>query len=429
MVQYVVEAVRAAGAERIVVVTGYGHEAVADVVSELGGEVVRQEQQLGTAHALLQAEQMLADFNGDILVVCGDTPLLRADTLSQLVADHRSSGAAATVLTAVLEDPYGYGRIIRDAGGRIVRIVEETDGAPEELAVQEVNTGVFCFKTEGLFSALKEISPGNRQGEYYLTDIITIYLNKGQKVGSTRIADPSEVHGVNTRRHLAEAEKLVRKQILNFWLDEGVTIIDPDSTYIAAAAQLGPDTVIHPFTIIEGDTVVGAECILGPGSRLVRCRIGRRVEVSYSVILESSIGDYSRVGPFAFIRPGCKIGTGVRIGDFVELKQTVVGTGSKVPHLSYVGDAVIGEGVNIGAGTITCNYDGEKKSTTVVEDGAFIGSNVNLVAPITVGRGAYIAAGSTIRRDVSPGALGVARSKQKNIPDWVRIKRRKKDTK
>ncbi len=418
MLQYVLDAVRAAGAERVIVVAGVGHEAVASVVGVVGGEVVIQEQQLGTAHALLQAEAPLSGFQGEVLVVCGDTPLLRAETLTRLVDQHRASGAAATVLTAMVDNPWGYGRVVRDAAGRILRIVEQADGAPEELAIKEINTGVFCFAAEGLFAALRRISTANRQGEYYLTDILAVYANDGRPVASVPVDDPTEVHGINDRRQLAQAEKLIRRSVLDYWMDNGVTVIDPESTYIDREACIGPDTIIHPFTIIEGESIIGEECALGPGARLVRCRLGDRVTVQYAVVVESSIGDRSVIGPFAYVRPGCEIGSEVKVGDFVELKKARVGTGSKIPHLSYVGDAVIGEKVNIGAGTITCNYDGEKKWPTVIEDGAFIGSNANLVAPVTVGRGAYIGAGSTIRRDVPPGALGVARSEQKNIPDW-----------
>lgn len=425
MVHYVLEAVRDAGAERVVVVAGYGHEEVSQAVGELGAELVVQERQLGTAHALLQAERALADFQGEVLVVCGDTPLLRGATLSGLVGRHREAGAAATVLTAFLDNPRGYGRVVRDVSGRILRIVEQADGSPEELAIREINTGVFCFSGAGLFAALREISSANRQGEYYLTDILAVHLQNGRPVSSHPVENPAEVYGINDRRQLAEAERLIRLAILDHWMEAGVTIIDPASTYIDREARIGPDTVIHPFTLIEGDSVIGTDCELGPGTRLVRARLGDRVSVQYAVVVESVIGDRSTVGPFAYVRPGCEIGVGVKIGDFVEIKKSVVGTGSKVPHLSYVGDSLIGENVNIGAGTITCNYDGEKKWTTVIEDGAFIGSNANLVAPVTVGRGAYVGAGSTIRRDVPPGALGVARGEQKNISDWKALKGKK----
>ncbi|MEW6457719.1 MAG: bifunctional UDP-N-acetylglucosamine diphosphorylase/glucosamine-1-phosphate N-acetyltransferase GlmU [Bacillota bacterium] len=428
MVGYVMEAVREAGANRIIVVTGYGHEEVAAVVNELGGEVVVQEPQLGTAHAVLQAEEKLAGHRGQVLVVCGDTPLLRGETLARLAARHREADAAATVLTAFLDDPTGYGRVIRDAAGRFVRIVEQADGTPEELAVREVSTGVFCFAAGGLFECLREISADNRQEEYYLPDALIVYLKNGLTVSTCPVEDPAEIYGINDRRQLAEVERLMRSAVLDYWMGEGVTVVDPTSTYIDRAARIGRDTVIHPSSFIEGGSVIGEECEIGPNARLVRARLGDRVSVQYAVVLDSTIGERTTVGPFAYIRPGCEIGAGVKIGDFVEIKKSVVGNGSKIPHLSYVGDAVIGEKVNVGAGTITCNYDGKKKWTTVIEDGAFIGSNTNLVAPVTVGRGAYVGAGSTIRRDVPPGALGVARSDQKNIPNWeTRIRHEKKD--
>jgi len=422
MLAYVLDAVESAGAAPVVVVAGFGLEAVRDAVGERA-EVVCQEEQLGTAHALLQAGEKLEGADGDILVVCGDTPLLDGRVLADLAARHRETGAKATVLTAEMDDPTGYGRVIRGEDGMVLRIVEQKDASPAELAVKEINTGVYCFAAEGLFDALRRIGRENRQGEYYLTDIVSLYVSEGRPVASYVAADPTAVMGINDRVQLAQAEGVLRRRIVERLMLDGVTVLDPATTFIDAGVEIAPDTVIYPFTFIEGRTVIGRECVIGPQARLVDCRLGDGVTFQNSIALESEIGDGTTVGPFAYLRPGNKIGARVRIGDFVEMKKSVVGDGSKIPHLSYVGDALIGSGVNIGAGTITCNYDGRRKSATVIEDGAFIGSNANLVAPVKVGRGAYVGAGSTITQDVPPGSLGVARGRQKNIEGWAARKK------
>lgn len=417
MLLHVLDAVQDAGAGRVIVVAGFGLEDVRAVVDGRA-EVVCQAEQLGTAHALLQAEETLTGVDGDVLVVCGDTPLISGRTLADLVGCHREVDAKATVLTTCLDDPAGYGRIIRGPGGLVKKIVEQKDGAPEDLAVNEINTGVYCFDIDGLFASLREIGRQNRQGEYYLTDIVDLYAGRGWPVASWVAADSAMVMGINDRAQLAQAEQIIRRRILTGLMDEGVTIIDPATTFIDASVRIGPDTIVYPFTIIEGETLIGRECVIGPQARLVNSSLGDGVTFQYSVALETSVGNRTTVGPFAYLRPETRIGAGARIGDFVEIKKSAVGDGSKVPHLSYIGDAVIGSGVNVGAGTITCNYDGRRKSVTTIEDGAFIGSNTNLVAPVTVGRGAYIGAGSTITRDVPPKALGVARGRQRNIDDW-----------
>ncbi|MGB9803955.1 bifunctional UDP-N-acetylglucosamine diphosphorylase/glucosamine-1-phosphate N-acetyltransferase GlmU [Desulfofundulus sp.] len=424
MIEYVLDAVRGAGAKEIVVVAGFGGDLVARTVQDRA-KVVFQHQQLGTAHALLQAAPLLASFPGTILVVCGDTPLVSAGTLARLVAAHTSAGARATVLTAYLENPTGYGRVIRDGEGRVRKIVEQRDAEPGELAVKEINTGIYCFSAPGLFEALSAIKRENAQGEYYLTDIIGHYVDQGQPVAALVVEDAREVEGINDRRQLARVESYLRRQVVEELMLSGVTIMDPASTFIDRDVKIGRDTVIYPFTIIEGDTMIGERCAIGPGSRLVNVRAGNGVVVEHSVIQESKIGDNCIIGPFAYIRPGCVLAPDVKIGDFVELKKTVVGRGSKIPHLSYVGDATVGSRVNIGAGTITCNYDGENKWPTIIGDGAFIGSNTNLVAPVEVGERAFIGAGSTITRNVPPGALGIERGRQRIIEDWHRKKSKK----
>lgn len=414
---HVLDALAALPVEKTVVVAGHGLGQVAAYVGERA-QVVCQEQQLGTAHALLMAGSALEGFAGDILVLCGDTPLLRPGTLEQLVREHRRQQAAATVLTALLEDPTGYGRVIREADGRVSRIVEQKDATPAEQAVREINTGLYCLRSAGLFAVLKEIRPANAQGEYYLTDIIGLYAQRGEKVAALACADPAEVAGINDRWQLAQAERVFRLRRLAELARDGVTVLDPEHTYIEVDVTVGPDTVLLPGTYLARGTRIGRGCTIGPHSYLRAAVLGDGVQVRYSVVEESRLESGCTVGPFAYIRPGCHLAEQVKVGDFVELKKVAVGPGSKIPHLSYIGDATLGSGVNIGAGTITCNYDGKNKWPTVVEDGAFIGSNTNLVAPVTVGAGAVTGAGSTITKDVPAGALAVERAKQKIVPDW-----------
>ena len=426
MVCHVLSAARQAGCHKLILVVGFGGDLVVEEVGDRA-EAVFQPEQLGTAHALQQSEPILRDFEGDILVLCGDTPLVSAETLSKLVSHHRVSGAYATVLTAVLDDPAGYGRVIRDAAGKVAGIVEQKDAGPEELAVKEINTGIYCFKAGGLFEALALVRPDNRQGEYYLPDIIGRYVNEGKAVSAVAGADPVEIMGINDRSQLAGAQLALSRRINRDIMFSGVTMIDPATVYIDAGVSIGPDTVIYPNTIIQGDAVIGRGCCLGPFSQIISSRLQDNVTVRQSVVEDSDIGSDCLIGPYAYIRPGCILEGQVKVGDFVELKKARIGQGSKVPHLSYVGDAVLGRQVNIGAGTITCNYDGEKKWTTVIGDNAFIGSNTNLVAPVRVGGGAVVGAGSTITRDVPEGALGVARDKQKNIPGWTSKKKAPKE--
>jgi bifunctional UDP-N-acetylglucosamine pyrophosphorylase/glucosamine-1-phosphate N-acetyltransferase len=418
MVRHVTDAARGAGVEYNIVVIGHGAEAVKEALAGQA-EFVVQAEQLGTGHAVMQAEEKLLDFTGDILVLCGDTPLITSGTLSRLLTYHRDQGSAATVLTAELTDPGAYGRIIRDENNQVARIVEQKDASAEELAVREINTGMYCFNAPGLFAALKKITPANAQGEYYLTDVLEIFRSAGEKVAGIVVEDSSEIMGINNRLQLAEAEQAMRRRVLERFMLEGVTIKHPDSTYIDPRAEIGPDTVIYPYTSIEGNCRIGENCRIGPGTRLVAAEIGDEVTVQNSIILESTVGSGSAIGPFAYIRPETMLAEGVKVGDFVEIKKSVIGKGSKVPHLSYVGDSLVGEKVNIGAGTITCNYDGRKKSRTVIGDGAFIGSNTNLVAPVEIGADAVTAAGSTITKRVPDGALAVERSKQINLEGWA----------
>jgi bifunctional UDP-N-acetylglucosamine pyrophosphorylase/glucosamine-1-phosphate N-acetyltransferase len=354
-----------------------------------------------------------------VILLSGDVPLLRADSLQGLVETHKAAGAAATVLTAKLERPYGYGRIVR-TNGRISRIVEERDATPSQREIKEINSGIYAFDLEPLFDALSAINAENSQGEYYLPDLIGIYRRQKRGVATFTIANAAEIRGINSRTELAEVSKMVRQQKNEELMAAGVTLIDPDTTYIDSDVEIGPDTVIHPFVFIEQGTTIGAACEIHAGSRVVNSKVGDRVLIrNHSVIADATVADGASVGPFAHLRPGASLGQNARVGNFVEMKNATLGAGSKANHLAYLGDATIGDNVNVGAGTITCNYDGTDKHPTVIDDGAFVGSNSTLVAPVTVGRGAYVAAGSTVTQDVPAGALGIGRGRQENKPGWV----------
>lgn len=418
MIAHVLDVVTEAGAGKIITVVGHRGDDVAAILGD-GAKVAIQNEQLGTAHALMQAEPTLQGFSGLVLVVCGDTPLITGPTLSSLIRQHQDTGAAITVCTAIVENPTGYGRVIRGKDDQVLRIVEQRDASPEELTVREINTGVYCFEARGLFRALSRLKPNNIQGEYYLTDMIDLYVKEGRTVRARVAPDAAEMQGINDRKQLAQAEAILRQRINRRLMEAGVTIMDPGSTFIDDQVRVGKDTVIYPFTIIEGNTEIGVNCFVGPSSRLVNVRVGDGSTVQSSIVLDSKLGPGCQVGPFAYIRPGCTLAGAVKVGDFVELKKAVIGEGSKVPHLSYLGDVHVGCGVNVGAGTITCNYDGKNKYPTRIGDYAFIGSNTNLVAPVEVGARAVIGAGSTITKDVPAGSLGVARGKQKNLAGWA----------
>jgi bifunctional UDP-N-acetylglucosamine pyrophosphorylase/glucosamine-1-phosphate N-acetyltransferase len=382
-----------------------------------------QEPQRGTAHALQQAESVLRGRTGTLVLLSGDVPLLTTDTIRRLVDTHRSASAAATVVTAVVERPYGYGRIVRK-DGRIARIVEERDASPDERTIAEINSGIYALDLGPLFDALRDIASGNAHGEYYLPDLVGIYRQRGLAVSTVSVSTPDEIRGINSRRELAEVGAIVRHTKNDELMAAGVTLVDPATTYIERGVVVGADTVIHPNVYLEGRTVIGQGCEIHAGTRIVDSTIGDRVLIrNYCVITESSVATNAALGPFAHLRPASTVLDGAHVGNFVELKKTTLGRGSKASHLTYLGDATIGDEVNIGAGTITCNFDGKTKNPTVIEDGAFIGSDSALVAPVTIGSGAYVAAGSTITEDVPPGALGIARGKQVNKEGWVRKRR------
>ncbi|WP_163102911.1 bifunctional UDP-N-acetylglucosamine diphosphorylase/glucosamine-1-phosphate N-acetyltransferase GlmU [Peribacillus alkalitolerans] len=419
MVQHVIDHVSSLHIEEIVTIIGHGAE---KVQAQLGNrsKYALQEQQLGTAHAVMQAENLLAGKKGTTLIICGDTPLIKAETMEALIRQHEEQGAKGSVLTAYVEDPTGYGRIIRNTEGFVEKIVEHKDASEEEKLVKEINTGTYCFDNEALFAALKNVSNDNVQGEYYLPDVIEILKSKGEIVSAYQTDDFEETLGVNDRVALSQAERTMKRRINEQHMRNGVTIIDPENTYIEADVVIGTDTIIYPGSIIGVGSKIGSEAMIGPHSEIKNCIIGDRTVIRQSVAHDSEVGSDVAIGPFAHIRPASQISDEVKIGNFVEIKKAVFGKGSKASHLSYIGDAEVGNDVNIGCGSITVNYDGKNKHLTKIGDGVFVGCNSNLVAPVSVGDGAYIAAGSTITEDVPGEALAVARARQVNKEDYVK---------
>jgi bifunctional UDP-N-acetylglucosamine pyrophosphorylase/glucosamine-1-phosphate N-acetyltransferase len=404
-------------ADRIVVVVPPDDQAVAALV---GPDVVTVEQRdrLGTGHAVLQAREASGE-GGLLLVLPGDMPLLAAETVERLVGHHQASQAVATVLTANVDNPSGYGRILRQRG-RLARIVEERDATDDQKKIAEINTSVYCFDATRLWAALSEVRTDNDQGEYYLTDVIAILGRAGARVEAVPMPDATEALGVNDRRQLAAVAAIRRRQILERLMESGVTIIDPASTYIDDTVTIGPDTVVYPHAIVEGATDIGSGCIVGPGTHISNSRLADGVRLKpYCVLTDAVVEEGVQLGPFCHLRPAAHIGAGAHVGNFVEVKKSRIGRGAKANHLAYIGDATVGENVNIGAGAITCNYDGERKHETVIRDRAFIGTNTSLVAPVTIGEGAYVGSGSVITRDVPPGALAVERSPQVVKDGWV----------
>ncbi|KAE9636198.1 MAG: bifunctional UDP-N-acetylglucosamine pyrophosphorylase / glucosamine-phosphate N-acetyltransferase [Epulopiscium sp.] len=417
LIEHVMDAAKYAGSQKICLVIGHKGEEVREAIGD-SVEYAVQKERLGTGHAVMQADSFIEE-EGDILVLYGDTPLITGETLKNMIETHRKEKNGVTILSAIVEDPTGYGRIIRDEAGNFIKIVEHKDASEEELKVREINGGMYCFQARLLKEALKELTNHNVQGEYYLTDTLHIILSKGYRVNAMIVKDSTEILGVNSRAQLSEVTQILKRRINKKFMDEGVTIIDPESTYIEPDVSIGIDTIIYPGSIIQGKTVIGEDCVIGPNARIDNAKIGNDVSIESSVILESEIGSNTTVGPFAYIRPNSKIGSHIKIGDFVEVKNSTIGNNTKVSHLTYIGDADVGENVNFGCGTVVVNYDGHKKHRTVIEDEAFIGCNTNLVSPVTIHKEAFIAAGSTITENVPARALGIARARQVNKENWV----------
>jgi bifunctional UDP-N-acetylglucosamine pyrophosphorylase / glucosamine-1-phosphate N-acetyltransferase len=428
MAAHVLEAARAIRPRRLITVIGHQADVVREALSGLCEDFVLQEQQLGTGHAVLRAASLLKDArSSSLLILNGDLPTLRPATLRALLARRTRTGAALALVSAELEDPRGYGRMVRDPSGRVLRIVEDRDATPAERAIREINCGIYCADATKLLSVLRSVRPSNAQQEYYLTDAVHRLLARGEKVVAVRHDEAEEVLGVNTRAELARAGQTLYARKAEALQASGVTVLDPSRTWVDPRARVGRDTVLYPGVVIEGPSVIGEECIIRSGCRLDDVVLGRGVEIKdLSVIEGSRLEDGASAGPFAHLRPGAILEPGAKVGNFVEVKKSRVGRGTKALHLTYLGDATIGPGCNIGAGTITCNYDGERKNPTTLEAGVFIGSDAQLIAPVRVGKGAYVAAGTTVTEDVPAGALAIGRGRQTNVLGWVERRRNKK---
>lgn len=426
IIDYVLDLAADLSANPPVMVVGHQREKVQEAVGSRARFAV-QEEQHGTGHAVLQAASVLEPSgvgNKRVLILSGDVPLTRPETLRRLLDEHSRSGNALTLLTMKLSDPAMYGRIVRDADGAVTRIVEAKDASDEEKRIDEVNAGIYVFEGAHLFDNLRNLSPDNAQKEYYLTDLLAVVRNGGHRVGAVVADDPVEALGVNSRADLAQVENEIQRRVIARLMAEGVTFRNPSTVVIDSTVTIGADTVVYPFVTLEGNTHIGSDCVIEPGVHLVNVTVGNDVHLKTGTVAEDAvIEDQAAVGPYAHLRPGTKLGRKTKVGNFVETKQAVFGDGAKASHLSYIGDAEVGAEVNIGAGTITCNYDGKRKHKTIIEDGAFIGSDSQLVAPIRIGRGAYVGAGSTITKDVPADALALSRTPQRVIEGWANRKK------
>jgi bifunctional UDP-N-acetylglucosamine pyrophosphorylase/glucosamine-1-phosphate N-acetyltransferase len=404
-------------------VVGHQADKVRSLVPE--AKFVEQSEQLGTGHAVLMAREHFAGYTGDLLILPGDATLITSETLSSFLGFHRDGGYAATVLTAEIPDSTGYGRIVRGDNG-VESIIEHRDGTPEILKICEINSSIYVFDSPALFEALSKVRNSNTQREYYLTDVIAILVAQRQRVGAFRVTHAEEILGINTRQELAAVDRLMRTQKCEALMASGVTIMDPANTFIDARVEIGPDSVLYPSVQIYGETVIGEDVEIHSFSRISNSRIGAHSSVLESCVIDDSVvGENVTIGPFARLRPETKLEEGVKVGNFVEIKKTTVGRGTKAMHLAYLGDATIGKNVNIGAGTITCNYDGIHKHPTYIEDGVFVGSDTQLIAPVRIGKDAYVGAGSSITDDVPPESLAIARGRQTVKEGWVRQKKEK----
>ncbi|EMF0080779.1 bifunctional UDP-N-acetylglucosamine diphosphorylase/glucosamine-1-phosphate N-acetyltransferase GlmU [Enterococcus hirae] len=419
MVEHIINRVSETNPDQIITIVGHGAEQVKAQLGERS-EYALQAEQLGTGHAVLQAASFLQGKEGTTLVISGDTPLLTTETLNNLFEYHQGKNASATILTAQAEDPTGYGRIIRDHIGIVEKIVEQKDTTLEEALVQEINTGTYCFDNQALFEALNKVGTDNAQGEYYLTDIIEILKDAGKTVAAYQTEDFDESMGVNDRIALAKANELMRQRINKMHMVNGVSFVDPATTYIDAGVEIGSDTVIEAGVQLQGKTVIGSDCVIGAHSRIVDSVIEDHVVVEHSVIEKSLVKSHADVGPFAHLRPKAEIGEGVHIGNFVEVKNAEIGKNTKVGHLTYVGDATLGEEINVGCGVVFVNYDGKNKHRTTIGDHSFIGSNANIIAPVEIAKNTSVAAGSTITEDIPEYAMAIARARQVNKEEYAK---------
>jgi len=423
LIEHVVRTARSISMD-ISIVVGHSAEKVRALVPE--AEFVDQKEQLGTGHAVLSARQTFSDYVGHVLVLPGDVPLIGAETLEAFLKFHRDGGFPASVLTADAPNPSGYGRIVRRNNNEVDSIVEHRDASPEVRKIPEINSGIYVFNAPALFESLTRIRNNNAQGEYYLTDVIGILVSQQQKVGAFKVSNVEEILGINTRQELADVDRVMRRRKCDSLMTDGVTIMDPDSTFIDVDVQIGPDTIIYPSVQIQGQSVIGEEVTIHSNNRITNSRIGSyTVMLEGCVIVDSSLGEHVYIGPYAHLRPGSQLGDRVKVGNFVEIKKSTLGDGSKAPHLSYLGDATIGKNVNVGAGVITCNYDGVSKHPTIIEDGAFIGTDSQLIAPVRIGKDAYVGAGSSITEDVPAESLAIARGRQVVKEGWVRQRKKK----
>jgi bifunctional UDP-N-acetylglucosamine pyrophosphorylase/glucosamine-1-phosphate N-acetyltransferase len=429
LLSYVIDQAQDAGISKNVVIVGHGKEAVMESIT--GENIIYEEQPVhqgapyGTGYAVMQGMGHVGD-EDTVVVLCGDTPLITANTLKELMESHNSQGNHATVLTTLLEDPTGYGRIIRKDQGSLEAIVEHKDASEDQLEIGEINSGIYCFSGRELKLGLEGIDNDNSQNEYYLTDVVAVLVEGGYRVGAFMIQDASQIHGINSRVQLAQADDIIRERINTGHMENGVTLVNPKDTYIESTVRIGRDTVIYPGAVLEGDTVIGEDCIIRGATRIVDSIIGDAVAIESTLIEKSRVGDGCKIGPYAHLRPDSELGRNVKIGNFVEIKKATLGDDSKASHLSYVGDAQVGSGVNIGCGVVFVNYDGERKFKSIIGDNAFIGSNSNLVAPVRVDDWGYVAAGSTITDNVGEGELSIARARQVNKAGWVEKKGLKK---
>lgn len=418
MIEHVVDSVKQAGTDEIVTIVGHGAESVKETLGSQSSYSF-QEEQLGTAHAVKMAADELKGKEGTTLVVCGDTPLITPETLKALADYHEAQQAGVTVLSATADNPFGYGRIVRDQDGRLAKIVEQKDATEAEREIDEISTGIFAFDNVLLFELLEKVKNDNAQGEYYLPDVITLVLEAGKIADAYRTDDFDEIMGVNDRVALSKAEAAYRERVNEYHMRNGVTLIDPASTYIEADVQIGMDTIIEPGVHLGKGTVIGEDTVIGQYSDVNNSTIGNRTTIKQSVVNDATVGDDTTVGPFAQLRPNAHLGNEVKVGNFVEVKKAELKDGAKVSHLSYIGDAEIGERTNVGCGSITVNYDGKNKFKTIIGKDSFIGCNTNLVAPVTVGDGVLIAAGSTITDDIPNDSLALARARQTTKPGYL----------